>query len=172
MPVEWITPQGKPDEDAPLKQVHLWPYRSLLRRDFVIFIAGTLALVLLPMLSVLGSPVLWGLLPFFIIAVAGMWYALHRSYKDGEILEDLSIWHDRMTLDHHDPRKGHYSWEANPYWVQVKIDPHNERIPNYLTLKGNDREVEIGTFLSEDERAVLYDEITDAIRDVLNAGQT
>lgn len=162
MPYEWITPEGGHD-DAPIAELHLWPYRSLLRRDFVIFIAGTATLILLPLLAVLGSPVLWGLLPFFAIALGAIWYALHRSYKDGEILEELRIWPDRITLDHHDPRRGHAAWAANPYWVQIKFDPSNERIPNYLTLKGNDREVELGAFLSEDERATLHADLTRAL---------
>ncbi len=165
MPYEWITPDTVPD--APAAELHLWPYRSLLRRDFVVFISGTAAIVLLPLLAVLGSPVLWGLLPFFVIAVSGIWYALHRNYKDGEILEELRIWPDRMTLDHIHPRKGRKSWEANTYWVHLKLDPKNERIKNYITLKGSDREVELGTFLSEDERAVLYDELDRAMRDAL-----
>jgi uncharacterized membrane protein len=165
MPYEWITPD--PEPDAPVAELHLWPYRSLLRRDFVVFIAGTVAIIFLPLIAVLGSPVLWGLLPFFIIAVSGVWYALHRSYKDGEILEELRIWPDRMTLIHIHPRRGRKSWEGNPYWVHLKIDKRNERIVNYITLKGSEREVELGAFLSEDERAVLYDEVDRAMRDAI-----
>jgi uncharacterized membrane protein len=165
MPYEWITPDLAPD--APVAELHLWPYRSLLRRDFVVFIAGTVALIFLPLIAVLGSPVLWGLLPFFIIAISGVWYALHRSYKDGEILEELRIWPDRMTLIHIHPRRGRKSWEGNPYWVYLKIDKRNERIVNYITLKGSEREVELGAFLSEDERAVLYDEVDRAMRDAI-----
>lgn len=162
MPYEWIEPSDA--KDAPQVELHLWPYRSLLRRDFVTFMSGTAAIVLLPLLAVLGSPVLWGLLPFFILTVGGIWYALQRNQRDGEILEELRIWPDRMTLHHIHPRKGTQSWEANPYWVQIKIDPKHERITNYLTLKGADREVELGAFLSEEERAVLYDELDDAVR--------
>ena len=165
MPYEWITPDPAPD--APVAELHLWPYRSLLRRDFVVFIAGTVAIIFLPLIAVLGSPVLWGLLPFFIIAVSGVWYALHRSYKDGEILEELRIWPGRMTLIHIHPRRGRKSWEGNPYWVHLKIDKRNERIVNYITLKGSEREVELGAFLSEDERAVLYDEVDRAMRDAI-----
>jgi len=164
MPYEWIKTTG--DKDAPTSELHLWPYRSLLRRDFVIFMAGTAAIVMLPLLVVLGSPVLWGLLPFFMLTVGGIWYALQRNQRDGEILEELRIWPDRMTLDHIHPRRGRKSWAANPYWVELKIDRKNERIVNYLTLKGAEREVELGAFLSEDERATLYDELTRVLRNV------
>ena len=164
MPYEWIT---SPDmKDSPQAELHLWPYRSLLRRDFVVFIGCTASLVLLPLLSVLGSPVLWGILPFFLLTLSAIWYALNRSYKDGEIIEELRIWPDRITL-HHRSRRGHHEWEANPYWVDVKCDSNHEKVPNYLTLKGANRTVELGAFLSEDERAVLYDEIDRAIRKAL-----
>lgn len=164
MPYEWISHPTATDGDDPVAELHLWPYRSLLRRDFVVFISGTLTLIVLPLLATLGSPVLWGLLPFFAIAVAGIWYALHRSYKDGELLEELRIWPDRMTLTHIAPRHGIKTWDAIPYWVQLKIDPKHERFKNYITLKGNNREVELGRFLSEDERAVVFDELQDKLR--------
>jgi len=169
MPYEWITPEAPKPRNAPLAEVHLWPYRSLLRRDFVVFISGTMALIVLPLIAVMGSPVLWGLLPFLGIALGGIWYALQRNQRDGEILEELRIWPDRITLDHVHPRRGHKSWEANPYWVQLKIDPHHERIENYITLKGSDREVELGAFLTSEERAALYDELDAALRSAINA---
>ena len=33
-------------------------------------------------------------------------------------------------------------------------------MPNYLTLSGNDREVELGAFLSEEERIALKADLT------------
>jgi uncharacterized membrane protein len=36
-------------------------------------------------------------------------------------------------------------------------------VPQYLTLSGNGREVEIGAFLSEEERLALYPELTAAL---------
>lgn len=162
MPYKWITPESP---DAPERELHLWPYRSLLRRDFVTFIAATSAMTLLPLLAVLGSPVLWGLLPFFIFSIVGIWYALQRNQRDGEILEKLRIWPDRITLDH-TSRRGHHTWQANPYWVQLKLDPHHKRTPNYITLKGAERTVELGAFLTDEERATLYDELNTVLRDL------
>lgn len=155
MPYEWTTPDGP---DAPKAELHLWPYRSLLRRDFVIFISLTAALVLVPLMAVIGSPVLWGILPFILLMLAGIWWGLSRSYKDGEIVEELRLWPDRIELDRHDRKSGHRTWAANPYWVQVKMRQDGP-VPNYVTLKGEGREVEIGAFLSEEERAALYDEL-------------
>ena len=37
-------------------------------------------------------------------------------------------------------------------------------MPHYITLKGKGREVEIGAFLSEEERLSLYDDLNRALR--------
>lgn len=154
MPYEWL-----PAPDETQARLHLWPYRSLPRKGFVLFIGATCLLILVPMLAVLGSPVLWGILPFFALAIWGLWAALARSYRDGEIVEDLALSRDSLTLTRHGPRGRRQDWQANPYWVSVQLHPTGGPVPNYLTLKGNGREVELGAFLSEDERLALRDEL-------------
>lgn len=162
MPHEWIS---VPKTDgAPLAELHLWPYRSLLRRHFVAFMAITATLVAVPLLAVIGSPVLWGVLPFFVLVLGALWLAIERSYRDGEILEELKVWPDRMTLSRRDRRGNHQDWEANPYWVSVQLHEKGGPVEHYVTLKGGGREVEIGAFLSEDERKALFDELDRALR--------
>ena len=41
----------------------LWPHRSLSPQGFAVFIAITFAMLLVPLLSVMGTKILWGLLP-------------------------------------------------------------------------------------------------------------
>lgn len=171
MPLEWVTPPNRaPDysgalscaatnSGTPICELHLWPYRSLPKRGFVWFIGATSALVALPLLIAVGSPILWGLLPFIMLAVGGVWYALNRSYQDGAILEELTLWPDRITLIRHNPRAPDQTWQANPYWVSVQMLEKGGPVENYVTLKGNGREVEIGAFLTTDERAGLYKDL-------------
>ena len=161
MPYEW-TPET-PHQTAKW-QLSLWPYRSLLRKDFVIFIGATAALVALPLLTLLGQAVLWGLLPFFALMIAGIWFALHVSYKRGEILEELTVDETRAQLTRHNPKGDAQEWEANRYWVTVHLHPKGGPVENYITLRGGDREVEIGAFLDAEERLALYDELSIALR--------
>jgi hypothetical protein len=95
--------------------------------------------------------------------LAGVWWALNRSYRDAEIVEDLALWPDRMTLVRHGPRGRRQEWEANPHWVRVTLHRSGGPVPNYLTLQGGPREVELGAFLSEDERIALRDELYAAL---------
>ena len=161
MPYEW---KPQPSDHAPQWALSLWPYRSLLKRDFVIFIGSTAALVALPLLTLLGQPVLWGLLPFFLIMLAGVWFALHVSYKRGEVLEELRVDETHAHLIRHNPKGAPQEWHANRYWVSVHMHPKGGPVEHYLTLRGGDREVELGAFLDVEERKALYDELTRALR--------
>jgi uncharacterized membrane protein len=165
MPYEWqAMPAPAPAAPrSPVAQLHLWPYRSLPRRGFVAFVGATAGLIALPMLTILGSPVVWGLMPFAALTLAGVWWGLTRSYRDAEIVEDLTLWPDRITLTRHGPRGRRQEWEANPHWVRVTLHERGGPVPNYLTLQGGPREVELGAFLSEDERLALRQELTAAL---------
>jgi uncharacterized membrane protein len=161
MPYEWTPPQPAQESHW---QLSLWPYRSLLRKDFVLFIGATAALVALPLLTLLGKAVLWGLLPFFLLMIAGVWYALHVSYKRGEVLEELVVDDTEAHLTRHNPKGDIQEWRANRYWVTVHLHPKGGPVENYITLRGGDREVEIGAFLDVGERLALYDELKGAFR--------
>ncbi|MFM2388960.1 MAG: hypothetical protein RLZZ437_515 [Pseudomonadota bacterium] len=155
MPYQW-----SPTPDPHLR---LWPYRSLTPRGFVWFIGTTAALIAVPLVAMIGQPVWWGLLPFIAAALWAVWYAINRSYRDAAILEELHLTPDLITLDRHGPRATHQRWEANPHWVQVRLYPTEGPVPQYLTLRGNGREVELGAFLSEDERVSLREELRKAL---------
>ena len=161
MPYEWKP--YPPIKDSQW-QLSLWPYRSLLRKDFVLFIGATAALVSLPLLTLLGKAVLWGILPFFLLMIAGVWYALHVSYRRGEVVEELVVDDTQAHLTRHNPKGDVQEWRANRYWVTVHLHPKGGPVGNYITLRGGDREVEIGAFLDAAERLTLYDELKGAFR--------
>ncbi|SPH18490.1 hypothetical protein DEA8626_02029 [Defluviimonas aquaemixtae] len=165
MPYEWVRrPNGAPEQSGalslePRAELHLWPFRSLPRRGFVLFIAVTAAMLAIPLVAVLGTVVLWGLLPFMVAAVMGVWWALSRSYREGELVEILTVASDRIEIVRRAPDGAEKRWSANLYWVSVQLYPSGGRVPNYLTIKGEGREIELGAFLSEEERQTLAEEL-------------
>ena len=160
MPYEW---SPEPPHKDPDWRLSLWPYRSLLRKDFVLFIGATAVLVSLPLITVLGTAILWGLLPFFGLMLWGLWTALSISYKRGEVLEELTVDETTAHLTRHNPKGDTQEWEANRYWVTVHLHPKGGPVENYITLRGGDREVEIGAFLDAGERLALYDDLRRAL---------
>jgi uncharacterized membrane protein len=129
------------------------------------FVLTTFTLILIPTLPLLGSPILWGLLPFLLLAVWGIYFALQRNHKSRQILEVLTLSPEEARLIRSEPDGGQLEWECNRYWTQVSKYDSEGPVPHYVTLKGKGREVEIGSFLSEEERIALYDDLIQALRD-------
>ncbi|MEC9310698.1 MAG: DUF2244 domain-containing protein [Pseudomonadota bacterium] len=163
MPYNWTHADSPADSDAP-RELHLWPHQSLPVEGYVRFLALTAVLISVPLLPLLGSFVLWGLLPFLLITLFGMKWALDRSRRDRQILEVLTLGPEEARLERTGPRGGHQSWHCNRHWTTVQLHAHDGPVPNYVTLRGGGREVEIGAFLSEDERKALYDDLQSALR--------
>lgn len=150
MPYRWTQ---SPSPEA--QTLTLWPHQALGPRGLVVFISVTAAMFLLPLLSQIGHPGLWVLLPFLVVALAGVWAALARNHKDRMITEVLTLTPTRISLIRKGPRRQSRSWEANPHWVRLTLHATAGPVPQYLTLTGNGREVELGAFLTEDERVAL-----------------
>ncbi len=164
MPYQWTDPRPLAPEGVPppVRVLRLWPHRSLPRRGFAGFFGTTAALGALPLLMMLGSPVLWGLLPFFLLTLGALWAAIQASYRTGEVQEELRLWPDRVELTRRE-RRGSRRWEANPHWIRTALHATGGPVPHYLTLTGAGRTVEIGAFLSEEERIALRPEIEGAL---------
>ena len=132
----------------------LWPHRSLTPRGFVWFIGITAALLLVPLLPEIGHAALWALLPFLLAAIAAIWTALRRSYRTET--EELSLAPDEIRVTRHRPGRQDAVWSANPYWVRPDLHPTGGPVPDYLTLTGAGRTVELGAFLTPAERRDLH----------------
>ncbi len=173
MPLEWLSRQDQApvhsgafshaDGDPPLVRLRIRPHRSLPVEGFVWFIAITAAAIALPMLAVLGSPVVWGILPFALAILLSLWAALRRSYRDGALTEELTLWRDRIEIVRKDPRRSERRWSADPYWVKVEIHHEGGPVEDYLTLTGGGRQVELGSCLSPQERVALRDDLAAAL---------
>ena len=149
--------------DPPVHMFTLRPHRSLSPKGFVLVIAFTAVMLCVPLFPLLGTKALWGLLPHLLLALALLWYLIQRNTFDGTLREELKIWPDQITVHRHNPRKPDQFWQSNPYWTTVHIR-ENPRVKNYLTLRGSGREIELGAFLTPDERLELRNRIEDSLR--------
>jgi len=154
MPYQWLPPDGNS------QHLHLWPHRSMNQAGFVWFVGLTAGLIAVPLFGLIGSPVLWGLLPFLLAAIWGIWFALRKNGRDRDIVEDLVLTPEQVSLTRHGPRGKRQEWQANTHWVRLERHASTGPVPHYLTLKGGPREVELGAFLSEAERLALASDLT------------
>ena len=167
MPYAWIDPT--PDNNS--TELHLWPYNALKPEGFAAMVLGFFTFASLPLIAVLGTKLFWGLLPFMLAATAALYYALRRNGRDRQILEVLTLTPEKTRLIHRPARAEEQSWEAQTYWVKVALHPSGGPVPNYVTLSGSGREVELGAFLSEEERKSLYAEVSDRLRQMAHGNE-
>ena len=145
-------------------RILLWPYRSLAPQGFVWFISLTAGLLTIPLLALLGTAALWALLPFVMATIGAIWFSLTYSHRSAQLLEELCLWPDHMALVRVNPNGDSQVWEANPYWVSTSH--RDDPVEHYLTLTGGEREVELGSFLSPDERRQLEDRLNLSLRQI------
>lgn len=142
-------------DDPALLDLTIWPNRSLSRRGFA-WVLGIVATGLaLPVIALLGTSLALGLVPFSLAALLALYFAIRRNYADGRLTERIRIWPDLVTVERREPRGGTVRrWQANPHWVRIALRDDGP-VERYLTLTGGGREIELGAFLSPEERESL-----------------
>ena len=148
-----LTPDG-PDWD-----LRLWPHNALPARGFVAVIGVSAAALAMPLLAVVGHPVLWGLLPFAGLALWGLWAGLQRNRRDRSVVEEMHLARSGLHLRRLNPGGPVQDWHADPAWVALRLIPRGGPVDQYLTLTGGGREVELGAFLTPEERIALHDDL-------------
>jgi len=121
----------------------------------------------LPLFGLIGTRAAWGMLPFLLLPLAALYWAMRRNHSDAEMYEVLELWPDTILVTRHEPGGDILQWCANPFWVRVTLH-EDARIEKYLTLYGNNREIEFGAFLSPWEREQHYSDINQALARLKN----
>ncbi len=128
------------------------------------------AMLTLPLIPLAGTAVALALLPFLVAVPLALGFAIRRNARDGRLTEELRLWPDLVAVVRREPQGRVLRWEANPYWVRLTLHK-DAKLDNYLTLKGAGREIELGAFLSPEEREALAEELERALaRAVAQAG--
>lgn len=155
MPYAW---SETPEENT----LTLWPHQSMTPGGFSWFIGATAAMLSLPLFAVLGSAVAWVLMVFFLATLTATWRAITSNQRARSTREKLRVTETRIDLEHQPPKGPTLRWDANPHWVTVNLRTDGP-VENYLTLRGGGREVELGAFLTPDERKALYEELKQVV---------
>ena len=148
--------------DPPILSLTLWPHQSLTPEGFeaMSWIIG-LGLAL-PVLPFAGTPVFWGLVPFVAGAFLLFRHMIRRNRRARSLHERLELWPDMIRVERVEPDGTVRDWQANPYWVRVHLREDTE-IEHYLTLEGAGREIELGAFLTPEERVTLAADLERAL---------
>jgi uncharacterized membrane protein len=154
--------------ERPVWDARIWPNRPLGTGGKRVVLGAAAGGLALPLVPLSGTPVFWGMLPFLLAALGILWLGLRRSDRDGRLVEEVALWRDEMRVERREPSGRVRRWRADPFHVRVTLYPEG-RVENYLTLRGAGREIELGAFLSPDERAALAEELEGALSRAIRA---
>ena len=153
----------KDSGEPTLLRMRIFPNRSLDTHGTKV-VSGIIACgFLLPIIPFIGSPVGTTLTIFSGLTFYLFLTLLQKNFQQGNTFEEILISKHKIIVVHKEKNKKQKTWEGNPYWTRVNVDIHNPKLKNYLTLAGKGRHIELGAFLSPDERIELRDKIQNAL---------
>jgi uncharacterized membrane protein len=139
--------------DKPILDLTLWPHRSFSPRHFWWAVAGVAVVFLLMGVRflLLGA---WPILPFMVVDLALLAWALRASYRSGHASERLILDDRALVLEQASPLGARRRVALEPLAVRVELETFPD-MRNRLWLKARERRVALGSFLSAPERVEL-----------------
>jgi uncharacterized membrane protein len=97
----------------------------------------------------------WVVLPFAMVELIGLGIAFFLMSRRSRYSETIDVAEDALFVIRRDWRSQH-EWRFQPYWVQVilRLDANNW-YPSRLFLRSHGQSIEIGSCLTDEERAEL-----------------
>lgn len=154
--------------DAPLLALTLWPHRSLPRKSYPGLLMLVAAGFALPVGAVIQFKGGWVIAAFAAGATGLLHYFMRATYRTGRVRETLELWPDLLRVARDDPGGRRRVWEANPHWVRVSLHD-TPSVRSYLVLSASGEEVELGAFLTAEERRALAAQIRQGLVDASGA---
>ena len=138
------------------------PNRSLTARQQRLFFLF-MCTVVLGIAGAFAIRGFWPVLPFAGLEIAVLAYALWHCARSGALTEVISVAPDRISVDR---GRGDLArvWETPLAWAQIRLDDSGrDWYPSRLVIRSHGKEVQLGSFLNEDERQRLAEELRRAI---------
>ena len=147
-------------------QMVLWPNRSFeiknIKFPFALFGLG----LALPILPCFGSSMGTLIFLYSVATLIAFSSLFIQSYSGGNLKEIVRIDPKEISVTRIEANGNKISWKANSYWARVKLYPEGQIVENYLTLVGGNREIELGSFLSPEERTLVRVKIENILRKI------
>ena len=134
--------------------IELRPNCSLTPRSALLFF-GVLCATSFGVAGLMASQGFWPVLPFAGLEMLALGWALHVSLGNAHVVQRLAISPEQVRVDCVG-RGSEQHLEFPRHWAKVTLRaPHAALHPSRLLIESRGRAVEIGGFLTEDERRGL-----------------
>ncbi len=130
-----------------------YPSLSIQGQKWTLYLLLALLLILAPIVLMSGA---WLLFVFLLSPVLMLYAAFMRRNYDLRLYEEITITRDTLDLRHVRPSGQVLSFKSDLHWVKIELQKEGGPVEDYLTLRDQKRHVELGRFLSPEERVGLY----------------
>jgi uncharacterized membrane protein len=135
-------------------RIELAPNCSLTPASARLFVGG-LAFVTLAAALYFTARGFWPVLPFAVVEIIVLGWAVRASMRDGRRRECILISEETVVVERRSPANTSRLVFAR-HWATVKLrDPPAAQHPSRLVIESHGRACEVGRFLTEDERRGL-----------------
>ena len=138
------------------------PHRSLSPMGFWILMAaiGGVSFITGMVFLLAGA---WPVFGFFGLDVVLVYVFFRLNYREARAFETLTLTETELLFCRVSPKGKVNSYRFEPYWLHVTIDTLSQT-QSRLTLSSHGKTVEIGAFLTADEKVDLAHEVRSALR--------
>jgi uncharacterized membrane protein len=143
--------------ERPVFEALLYPHRSLGRKGYAILIAGTAVVVSLYGLVFLAIGA-WPIFGFLGGEWLLFWFLFRKHHRGDDRAERIRLYSDHLLFERFDRKGNHTKERLQPYWLNVILERAGEP-DNALFLRSHGRSIEVGAFLSPQERRDLAAEL-------------
>jgi uncharacterized membrane protein len=97
----------------------------------------------------------WPVLPFWGLEMLALGFCLHASMRRRRYTQTVTITDSQISLVTRS-RRGEAKQEFARHWAKVRLrTPRTRLYPSRLMIESRGRAIEVGSFLTEEERCVL-----------------
>ena len=141
----------------------LTPHRSLGSTGFLLLmlVFGGASFVTGVVFILLGA---WPVFGFLGLDVLLLYFALRANFRAANAYEEVTVTASDLTVRKVSPHgKLRQEWHANPLWVRLQQDVHEEFGVERLTLVSRGERLAIAGFLGPDEKESFAKALTEAL---------
>lgn len=138
--------------DPTPNRIELVPHCSLTPRGAAVFFGG-LAAVSFGIAGIFAAQGFWPVLPFAGLEMAVLGWALNASFARRRQAEAITISDEDVVIERIEGAERH---RFSRHWAQVRLRRPASRLhPSRLLIESHGRALEVGRFLTEEERRGL-----------------
>lgn len=138
-------------QSEPIFSADLRPHRAMGPagiRNVIIFTALMISIPGIFFYSIGAWPII-GLLGVDLIAIT---WAMTASFKSGDAYEQVTLWPDNLEIRHVTSKGRERHHHFNPFWVRLDVTRDLENRVTRIALKNRKDRLEIGAFLTPDDK--------------------